>query len=107
MPRKSSWGLRRQDRLTIVCLFGLLATITWSVVPTMPPACTPETWRLPVNTATCEELQTLPDIGERRARLIYQYRLQHGPYRSWEELSHVPGIGPKLRVQISMFATLE
>jgi len=47
-----------------------------------------------VNTATAEELQTLPGIGPALARRILEHRAAQGPFRSAEELSKVPGIGP-------------
>jgi comEA protein len=48
---------------------------------------------LNLNTATLEELQTLPGIGEARARDIIAYRETHGGFRNAEELTAVEGIG--------------
>ena len=45
-----------------------------------------------VNTATIEELQTLPGIGPARARLIVANR----PYQSVDDLAKLQGIGSKL-----------
>jgi competence protein ComEA len=47
-----------------------------------------------LNTATAEELQTLPGIGPALARRIVGHRAAQGPFRSVEELEKVPGIGP-------------
>lgn len=44
-----------------------------------------------INTATEEELDTLPNIGPARAKLIVAGR----PYKSVEELKKVSGIGDK------------
>jgi competence protein ComEA len=47
-----------------------------------------------VNTATLEELQLLPGIGETKARAIVSARENRGAFKSVEELLEVKGIGP-------------
>ena len=49
-----------------------------------------------LNTATVELLQTLPNIGEARARAITAFRENNGPFESVEEIVGVPGIGPAI-----------
>lgn len=48
-----------------------------------------------INTASINELTTLPGIGEVKARAIVDYRENHGPLKSVEELMMVSGIGEK------------
>ena len=50
---------------------------------------------LNINTASAEELQTLPNIGEGIAKRIIDYRTQHGNFASVDALQDVKGIGPK------------
>jgi competence protein ComEA len=46
-----------------------------------------------LNTATLEQLDSLPGIGPTLARQIIEYRETHGPFTSVEQLTEVPGIG--------------
>ena len=48
---------------------------------------------LDLNTATAEELQTLPGIGEKLAAAIVAYREENGPFASVWMLESVSGIG--------------
>jgi competence protein ComEA len=55
---------------------------------------------LNLNTATRDELIALPGIGPAKAQAIIEYRNQHGPFRTIDELRKVKGIGEKLFLQI-------
>jgi competence protein ComEA len=47
-----------------------------------------------LNTATAEELESLPGIGPTIAAAIVEHRERNGAFRSVEDLLDVPGIGP-------------
>ncbi len=75
-----------------------------------PPKPSPVS-RLPLNSATVNQLDTLPGIGPVLAQRIVQYREQlkrqrgHG-FESLDELLNVPGIGPKRLAAVRDLVTL-
>ena len=52
-----------------------------------------QTGQININTATAEELDTLPGIGPAKAAAIIAWREENGPFRYPEELIQVSGIG--------------
>ncbi|MGE5455668.1 MAG: helix-hairpin-helix domain-containing protein [Ignavibacteriales bacterium] len=52
-----------------------------------------DTGKVSLNTATIEELLTLPSIGETKAKDIIKYREEHGGFSNIEEIMNVKGIG--------------
>lgn len=64
-------------------------------LPTLDRSPTPEGYKININTATQEELESLPMIGPVLARQIIDYRTANGPFEKIEDIVDVPGIGPK------------
>jgi competence protein ComEA len=48
-----------------------------------------------LNTATVDQLTTLPGIGPRTAEMIIEYRTKNGGFKKIEELMNIKGIGEK------------
>ena len=64
-------------------IFGALAALTSSLLLAA----------VNINTATVDELKSLPGVGPAKAAAIVEYRSRNGNFKSVEELKQVKGIG--------------
>ena len=71
--------------------FGGIEAVTVSISSTEAVSSSSE--KVNINTATLEELMTLTDIGEKKARAIIDYREKNGRFLSADDLTSVEGIG--------------
>ncbi len=60
-----------------------------------------------VNTATAEELQSVPGIGETLAKRIVEFRQEHGPFEKVDDLLNVRGIGVTSLDKLRPFLTIK
>lgn len=96
-------GPTRRADLALINLAAPLADGGQVVVPRRQPVAsaagttapgTPAAGPVHLNTATLEQLDTLPGVGPATAAKILAYRQEHGAFASVDELDAVPGIGP-------------
>lgn len=95
---------QRQEKVTVSVSKSLY---------TLPPTTesVPETtesvhYPLDLNHATERELQSLPGIGEVLSQRILDYREEHGPFTSTDQLMDVYGIGQLLYESIQGYVTV-
>ncbi|MEV0288866.1 MULTISPECIES: ComEA family DNA-binding protein [unclassified Kribbella] len=62
---------------------------------TTPAPTAPSGSPVNLNTATLDQLDTLPGVGPVLAQRILDYRTQNGPFTTIDQLQEVPGVGPK------------
>ena len=61
---------------------------------------------LNINTADEAQLTSLKGIGPTKAKAITQYRQEHGPFKTVDDLKHVSGIGDKTLAALRPFITV-
>jgi len=82
---------------------GSILALTLALAAAMPPAAAaPQAQgqaaseaKVNINTASAEELTTLPGIGPSYAQRIVEHREKNGPFKKPEDLLSVRGIGDK------------
>ncbi|SRR5712692_434640 len=92
-----------KNRLGICALAFALAAGLMGAAPAFgiwPFSSEEESALIDINTADQATLAALPDVGEARARAIVDYRQQHGPFKTVEEMKQVPSIGEQVFANI-------
>lgn len=87
-------GAASQSAGPLAPLSGTTAGLAPLAGPVSAPPLPAPSALMNLNSASAEALDSLPGIGPARAASIVQYRAQHGPFRSIDELGRVPGVGP-------------
>lgn len=79
---------------------GLQQTVLTEYIARRTQSAEAASQALELNLATCEQLQTLPGVGEKTAQAIVDYRTRYGRFVCVEQLLDVEGIGEGLLAQL-------
>lgn len=97
-------SVRTRGARALVLALGLVLAV--ASLGSLPSAVGAEGGMVNVNTASAAELQTLPGIGEAKARAIVEERQRRGGFERVEDLLEVRGIGEvaleKLRPHVTV-----
>ena len=63
--------------------------------------------RIDFNSATVEQLITLPGVGQSKAKAIIKYREEVGPFLEVAQLTQVKGIGEKMLNKIEGYVQVK
>jgi competence protein ComEA len=108
------WSLRRTDQgVAGLVLIVALALISWHwwrqemlksrrIDVDRTPVVVAQ-FKIDINTADWPEFALLPGVGEVLAKRIVEDRQINGPFRDWNDLRRVRGIGPKTFDQMKPF----
>ncbi len=84
------------SKIRIACVLALCLGLAVSSVSVLAQKSSPVTTeKVNLNSATAEQLQSLPGIGPVIAKSIIEYRTKVGKFNRIEEIINVKGIGEK------------
>ncbi len=86
----------KSTRVKIVCVLAICLGLAFSSVSVLvQKSGAAPTEKINLNSASSEQLQSLPGIGPATAKSILEYRAKVGKFNKIEDLINVKGIGEK------------
>jgi len=82
-------------RRAFATVLALVLGAALAAGPALAAGKTKPTAKVNLNSATVEQLTTLPGVGPKLAARIVEYRQKAGSFRSPQDLMNVKGIGEK------------
>ncbi|WP_328752300.1 helix-hairpin-helix domain-containing protein [Facklamia lactis] len=99
--------INNRDRLTSTESEGLVSDSLPTYVHSVREEGSVQNSLVNINRADQTELETLPNIGPKKASDIIAYRQEQGSFKSVEELQEVSGIGPKTFETLKSLITVD
>lgn len=93
-------------RLEVPFLNGELVGPPADATPAPAATSAPDGDLIDINTATLEQLDSLPGIGPTTAEKIIAYRTENGPFQRIEDIMNVSGIGPSTFDKLKLLITV-
>jgi competence protein ComEA len=79
----------------VATLVALALATFFTSAPTLAAGKPAPTAKVNINTASAQQLTTLPGVGEKLAARIIEHRQKSGAFRTTQELMNVKGIGER------------
>ncbi len=87
-------------------VMGLLVSFSLPVYSQQNKSTQSAIKKININTATVQELTTLPRIGPKKASAIVEYRNKNGKFQRIEDIMKVKGIGEKTFLRLKDLITV-
>ena len=97
--------MRKAGACAVACALAL--GVALAAAPILAGGETRLSGTVNVNTATAEQLQLLPGIGESRARAVIDARKRRGGFERVDDLLEVKGIGEASLEQMRPYVTVD
>lgn len=99
-------SVRTRSR-ALACISSLVLLTALAAAPTFAVEQAVLDGVVNINTASAEQLQLLPGVGEVRARAILSERKGRGGFKSIDDLLAVKGVGDSLLKRMRPYVTLK
>ena len=90
-----------------LCAFLLIGCSTRQVYETSAYSAPSASNAININTATANELEKLPHIGQKTAEAIIAFRQENGPFRRVEHLMLIKGVSEKRFAELRQYLRAE
>lgn len=99
----------RHRHANLLCLILICSIFAGCTKRVEHPAANAQrvTGAIDINTASVEELETLPHIGSKTAESIVEFRTTNGPFRRVEHLMQIRGISEERFLELRPYIKTE